>query len=81
MIGQYLLNTNESATVSISQKILELNKALGKTTEESNNKTTKIRSNYKMEQQNKLHYMDAFYISYILKLVIALSGDDVDNLR
>jgi len=28
MIGQYLSNTNESATVSISQKILELNKAL-----------------------------------------------------
>jgi len=29
MIGQYLSNTNESATVSISQKILELNKAYG----------------------------------------------------
>ena len=28
MIGQYLSNTNESATMSISQKILELNKAL-----------------------------------------------------
>jgi len=28
MIGQYLSNTNENATVSISQKILELNKAL-----------------------------------------------------
>ena len=26
MIGQYLSNTNESATVSIFQKILELNK-------------------------------------------------------
>jgi hypothetical protein len=26
MIRQYLSNTNESATVSISQKILELNK-------------------------------------------------------
>jgi len=29
MIGQYLLNTNETATVSILQNILELNKALG----------------------------------------------------
>ena len=28
MIGQYLSNTNESAIVSILQKILELNKAL-----------------------------------------------------
>jgi len=28
MIGQYLSNTNESATVSISQNFLELNKAL-----------------------------------------------------
>ena len=28
MIGQYLLNTNERATVSILQNILELNKAL-----------------------------------------------------
>jgi len=28
MIGQYLSNTNESATVSISQKFSELNKAL-----------------------------------------------------
>jgi len=27
MIGQYLSNTNESATVSISQKFSELNKA------------------------------------------------------
>jgi hypothetical protein len=49
--------------------------------EESNNKI-KNRSNDKMmEQQNKLHYMDAFYISYILKVVIALSGDDVDSLH
>jgi len=29
MIGQYLSNTNERATVSILQNILELNKALG----------------------------------------------------
>ena len=29
MIGQYLSNTNEKATVSILQNILELNKALG----------------------------------------------------
>ena len=29
MIGQYLSNTNESATISILQKFLELNKALG----------------------------------------------------
>jgi len=28
MIGQYLSNTNEKATVSILQNILELNKAL-----------------------------------------------------
>ena len=28
MIGQYLSNTNESATVSISQNFLELDKAL-----------------------------------------------------
>jgi hypothetical protein len=28
MIGQYLSNTNESATIPILQKILELNKAL-----------------------------------------------------
>ena len=28
MIGQYLSNTNESATVSISKKNLELNKAV-----------------------------------------------------
>jgi hypothetical protein len=28
MIGQYLSNTNESATISILQKKLELNKAL-----------------------------------------------------
>jgi hypothetical protein len=28
MIGQYLSNTNESATVSISQNFSELNKAL-----------------------------------------------------
>ena len=28
MIEQYLLNTNESATVSILQKFLEVNKAL-----------------------------------------------------
>jgi len=28
MIGQYLSNTNENATVSISQKFSELNKAL-----------------------------------------------------
>jgi len=28
MIGQYLSNTNETATVSIFQKFLELNKAL-----------------------------------------------------
>jgi hypothetical protein len=54
---------------------------LGKTMEESNSKT-KNRSNDKMmEQQNKLHYMDAFYISYILKVVITLSGDDVDSLH
>jgi len=31
MIGQYLSNTNENAIVSISQKILELNKALSTT--------------------------------------------------
>jgi len=29
MIGQYLLNTNEKATLSILQNILELNKAKG----------------------------------------------------
>ena len=29
MIKQYLSNTNESATISILQKFLELNKALG----------------------------------------------------
>jgi len=29
MIGQYLSQTNESATVPVLQKILELNKALG----------------------------------------------------
>ena len=29
MIGQYLSNTNESATMSILQNFLELNKALG----------------------------------------------------
>ena len=44
----------------------------------SNNKTNKIRSNYKMmEQQNQLYYMDGFYISYILKVVLAFSGDDM----
>ena len=31
MIGQYLSNTNEKATVSILQNILELNKALAST--------------------------------------------------
>jgi len=31
MIGQYLSNTNERATVSVLQNILELNKALLKT--------------------------------------------------
>ena len=30
MIGQYLSNTNESATVPVLQKILELNKSQGK---------------------------------------------------
>ena len=34
-----------------------------------------------MERQNKLQYMDAFYISYILKVVIALSGDKVDSFH
>jgi len=29
MIGQYLLNTNKNATISILQKILELNKTVG----------------------------------------------------
>ena len=34
-----------------------------------------------MERQNKLQYMDAFYISYILKVVVVISEDDVDSLH
>jgi len=37
MIGQYLSNTNEFATVSILQKFLDLNKALEKSTNLSDN--------------------------------------------
>ena len=46
MIRQYSSNTNESATMSISQKILELNKALEKKHSSGPSRKTKFRLNF-----------------------------------
>jgi len=42
MIGQYFSQTNENATVSVLQNILELNKALIKSTQEKPHSSSQV---------------------------------------
>lgn len=57
--------------MKIGMKIIEFNKIL-----------RELLSNYEMmEWQNKEQYLHTLYISYILNIVFALSGEDVDDLH
>ena len=72
MIGQYLSNTNEKATVSILQNILELNKGLTLTLYFYKNIYQKVIYVYFYEnifQDKSIHMVFTFSNSYNLKVI------------